>query len=463
MSDDDYGDDWDQSHNDFETSATAEEDADDEQHAQKVNGQVESLQTKVEQLERELQNERKRTSSPPKLERANSSFSRDIGSADAQAEARKYKKLYESLKEQNEINSLVSASTAQLPLELKQEFLKFCKKHNVYTDLREKEMTEANCIKILKSKIRAAPPPKSAIQDSKQDSADTQLQERIKGLEGELRLALGATEDIRALKAKLLQSLERIRLEKEGRLKVESDFASAKRKVEMLTDHMEKLMIHIKQGAAARDRVADQLHEQERQSAKLKERSELIQRKSAAKDRFILELREGSKVLEDQLRLMDEKYLELRTKLDYARDLGAKKVKRAEQQAKELRVKFALSNNASMMLDQVPLPPLGMSQSMDGDSWMSVMGQPQNSQQQLGPAQAMKRGKEKAQSAQRSRQSHDEFNSTGGGGSVTSGSFNDKPPDLDRIFEKIRNHGDEKREWSEDNLRKLAHGNAMSR
>ena len=35
----------------------------------------------------------------------------------------------------------------------------------------------------------------------------------------------------------------------------------------------------------------------------------------------------GSKILEDQLRLMDEKYLELRTKLDYARESGMKKVR----------------------------------------------------------------------------------------------------------------------------------------
>ncbi len=41
----------------------------------------------------------------------------------------------------------------------------------------------------------------------------------------------------------------------------------------------------------------------------------------------ILNLTEqGSKILEDQLRLMDEKYLELRCKLDYARDVSSVKV-----------------------------------------------------------------------------------------------------------------------------------------
>ena len=32
-----------------------------------------------------------------------------------------------------------------------------------------------------------------------------------------------------------------------------------------------------------------------------------------------MELKEGGKILEDQLKLMDEKYLELRQKLDYMR------------------------------------------------------------------------------------------------------------------------------------------------
>jgi hypothetical protein len=439
----------------------------------------------VEKLQRELEAEKAnnsngRSMSPPKsrgggqpppspLSRsntANSNASFRGDSSDAVADARKYKRLYESLKEQNEINSLVSASTGQLPLDLKQEFIKFCKKHNVLTELKEKEMTEGNCIRILKSKIRAAPPPKSVTKQADANEADVQLQERIKGLEGELRLALGATEDIRALKAKLLQCLERIRLEKEARLKTEADYSVSRRKVEMMTDHMEKLMIHLKQGAAARDRVADQLHEQERVNAKTREKCDLLSRKNAAKDRFILELREGSKVLEDQLRLMDEKYLELRTKLDYARDLGAKKVKKAERSAKELRIKFALSTNGSMMLDQIPLPPLhstggngngsmGMvSQSLDGDSWVSNQGP---AQQQA----AAKRGKAHAARAKGSNNGN--FDDGNNSMAMSMTSFNDDPPDIDKIFEKIRQHGDEKRDWSEDKLKKLAHGEKMSR
>lgn len=59
--------------------------------------------------------------------------------------------------------------------------------------------------------------------------------------------------------------------------------------------------------------------------------------------------------MEDQLRLMDEKYLELRTKLDYARESSEKRIKKAERTAGDLRVKFALAGNMGS-LDAIPLP-----------------------------------------------------------------------------------------------------------
>ena len=42
---------------------------------------------------------------------------------------------------------------------------------------------------------------------------------------------------------------------------------------------------------------------------------------------------------------MDEKFLDLRNKLDYARESSLKKVDRAERIARELRMKFALGSS----------------------------------------------------------------------------------------------------------------------
>ncbi len=47
---------------------------------------------------------------------------------------------------------------------------------------------------------------------------------------------------------------------------------------------------------------------------------------------------EGSRILEDQLRLMDEKYNELRTRLEMTRSASMKEVKRAQTRADRLQV-----------------------------------------------------------------------------------------------------------------------------
>ena len=44
---------------------------------------------------------------------------------------------------------------------------------------------------------------------------------------------------------------------------------------------------------------------------------------------------EGSKILEDQLKLMDEKYLELRAKLDISREYFAATVKKYRKESED--------------------------------------------------------------------------------------------------------------------------------
>ena len=89
----------------------------------------------------------------------------------------------------------------------------------------EDDLTEKDCVALLKQlasknkKAESQSPPRmtkrqgtggistapSALQNS------DEMQQRIKSLEEELRLALGAAEDIRALKAKVIQLVDRLR------------------------------------------------------------------------------------------------------------------------------------------------------------------------------------------------------------------------------------------------------------
>ena len=64
----------------------------------------------------------------------------------------------------------------------------------------------------------------------------------------------------------------------------------------------------------------------------------------------ISELRDSGKLLEDQLGLMDEKYMELRTKLDYTRNQTERVLKQKDVEVRELRMKFS---EQMLLLDNI--------------------------------------------------------------------------------------------------------------
>lgn len=68
-------------------------------------------------------------------------------------------------------------------------------------------------------------------------------------------------------------------------------------------------------------------------------------------NRCIREIQEGSKILEDQLRLMDEKYVELRIRFDQSRGVFQNNVNEILKDNAELRKKFSLAFGTNIMLD----------------------------------------------------------------------------------------------------------------
>lgn len=299
MSDDDYNDEFSDGEGNFASDYQPAE-QDDEQHAQKVNGMIETLQTRVEELQMELFVEKAKWDESQ----------RDKSLERAVIEMERYKSMCERLKEK--LDTPMNSNNSDISQRLRVEFLSYCKRNKLFTEFNVQDMNEENCIKILSN---ALPKPPSSSKPMISDSSsvgesfggsESSMMQRIKELEHELHLALGAAEDIRALKAKLLQMVERNRQEKEIRLRTELEVQHSKKKVDMLSDHMEKLMAHLKLETAMKLRVVEQLRQSEKENTRIKEKCDLVIRKGVAKDRLILELREGSKVLEDQLRLMDE-------------------------------------------------------------------------------------------------------------------------------------------------------------
>ena len=114
-------------------------------------------------------------------------------------------------------------------------------------------------------------------------------------------------------------------------------------RVQALSEHIEKLMVHLKHEAAAKAKAVDSSRKGERQVTLLKSRNGILARRNKARERVVVELREGARILEDQLRLMDEKYIELREKLDWTRAHSRREVRRIQQEANALRAKWALA------------------------------------------------------------------------------------------------------------------------
>jgi len=410
MADDDYDFDYDEDEKhldvpNVEEKKNTEEDEDD-QHSQKVNGQVEALMESLRNAEAE--NER---------------LQKEIREKDEEIEELQAK--------QSESDSLPTY------IRLMETFITFAqssslrcnakKAQDVTEDIAIAILSEAQA-KIQKGASRPIAPTTSANCD------ESELVQRVANLEEELRLALGAAEDIRALKAKAIQLVERIRLEKEDRLKAETEVRSFVKKVEMLSDHIEKLMIHLKHEAAAKIKAMDQLRGSEKRNMQLKEDLDLLTRKTTVKERLIAELREGSKILEDQLRLMDEKYLELRTKLDYAREVAHKKVRNAQKTASDLRVKFALAGNQKL-LDHIPLPNLD---DMNYDSNFDTGSQAQSMPTLDAHTRAKKKAAAKKKKKDRSLHAAQDIEAS-----------------TERVLDKIRRSRGGEQEWDEQKIRKL--------
>mmetsp|Transcript_15831 Transcript_15831/g.23828 ORF Transcript_15831/g.23828 Transcript_15831/m.23828 type:complete len:415 (+) Transcript_15831:120-1364(+) len=411
MADDDdtYGDEF------YDTGDLENEEdlgnAPDEQDHQKMNGQLEAALEELKNCQAELEAERQ-----------------------AHEETKKELLQTQQQPSNNDKNSD----------RLMESFINFALTHSLDSPTMEtRDMTDEICLSILDQatkklqKASRKPQPSSTTANM----GESELHQRIANLEEELRLALGAAEDIRALKAKAVSLVERIRMEKEERLRCEAEQRSYLKKIEMLSDHVEKLMVHLKHEAAAKIKTVDQLRASEKRNEAAQVKLGITTRKAAAKDRLIAELREGSKILEDQLRLMDEKYLELRTKLDYAREVAAKKVRHAQKTASDLRVKFALAGN-SKLLDQVPLPEIGASGDYTAEDLSRSM--PNINTGPLSTASSPVRSSIRSIGKKKKKKL------------VTNSIAADAEQSTERVLDKIRRLRGGQAEWNEEKVRKLA-------
>lgn len=177
-------------------------------------------------------------------------------------------------------------------------------------------------------------------------------------VESELMLMKHQISDIQLLKTKLQQQQYYVKQSKLELIEEMGKHDKTKKKLQILTDHVEKLVKILKYESTAKikglEHIRELKKEMRRNEIALKNKSKVVNSQS----KLIRELREGAKILEDQLRIMDEKFLDVRFKLDGVRHQQKTIVAKAEAEAHELRVKFALSQGKGRMktLDSIQLP-----------------------------------------------------------------------------------------------------------
>lgn len=229
-----------------------------------------------------------------------------------------------------------------MPPKLLEEFKK------LRPELLDSEFTDEKCVSIISDVLhhkRTGP-----------DETTIKLQTKLRLCQEELRLSLGAAEDIRALKSKAAHIMDQFTREKENALEAKEKQHVAERRAVILADHSEKLMKCLKGEATLRMKQIEANRRERKLSFNLTQRVNEKVKVIDTQKRLLAELREGAYIMESQLRLMDERYYELRGKLDTARANQRYYVEKYQKQAKVLRTKFTLIHGPRYTLDQVPIP-----------------------------------------------------------------------------------------------------------
>lgn len=211
------------------------------------------------------------------------------------------------------------------------------------------------------------------------------LKAKLAALKQDLAASMTAVNEVRILKDKTADLAGRTRQQKEARARSDTATKHANEKVVALSEHIEKLMVHLKHEAAAKAKLVDLQRRTEKEAALLRSRNGALVKKNAGRERVIAELKEGARILEEQLRLMDEKYVELRAKLDWTRASSQKEVRKVQQEANSLRAQWALAVDSGAM-------PGGDSMSMSyggGESSMGGMGKKKKKKMGKGKGQGL--------------------------------------------------------------------------
>jgi len=118
-------------------------------------------------------------------------------------------------------------------------------------------LKEDTCVAVINSIVEEKERILKGDMSGHMSEAEVKLTTRVKLLQEELRLALGAGEDIKALKIKAAHIMSQFTREKEHALNAVTKQKEAEKRALMLVNHTEKLMKCLKMEAAAKMHVLE--------------------------------------------------------------------------------------------------------------------------------------------------------------------------------------------------------------
>lgn len=139
-----------------------------------------------------------------------------------------------------------------------------------------------------------------------------------------------------------------------------SAICELKQKLVVLSKQLEKMVKHLEHESTEKLKCQDELKVMKDKLRKAKTHRKTIRRKSDQVHRLLGDTKKSSSILEDQLTLMDKKYIELRKTLDWTRANASKDRTKLQKEIDRLQLRLMMKltagqNNSSAETHQLPL------------------------------------------------------------------------------------------------------------
>ena len=172
-------------------------------------------------------------------------------------------------------------------------------------------------------------------------------------LKYEVSKAQSAAEDIETLQNKVQSYLNVYKIEQKAIDQEMEQHHQTKSKIFLLGEHVQKIMSAMKFESTSKLKAEERSRVEKRECLKIKKQTRNLKKIVKSQAETLKIVKDGSKIIEDQLRLMDLKYLELRSKIDVASKNQKLHVEKAQKEVLELQLKLASYKNDIETVDRL--------------------------------------------------------------------------------------------------------------